>query len=239
VTLNVADFFGRYGQAYRDRPAIIFGRRVQTYGATADRVYRLANGLRSLAVGPETSVAMLADNCPEILEVFFARYVLGAVEVTLNTKLLASEWARQIQETNCEVVVGTASLLTQLLPHLASSDRPRSIISISGALPGATSYEDLLAASRPQRPDVDVDVSDQRLARVVYTGGTTGTPKGVMLSRSADLAQLRNVLVDLAHDLDMTSVFLGLQPMYHAVRPFFFPCWMRGAPPSAPSKHTM
>jgi acyl-CoA synthetase (AMP-forming)/AMP-acid ligase II len=102
-------------------------------------------------------------------------------------------------------------------------------VSISGPIPDAAGYEDLLSSGAPKKPDVDVDVGARRLGRVVYTGGTTGSPKGVMLSRGADLAQVRNVLVDLAPDLDARSVFLGLQPMYHAVRPFFFPCWMRGA----------
>jgi long-chain acyl-CoA synthetase len=226
--MNVGEFFGRYGKAYDERPAIVFGSRVQTYRATTERVFRLANAMRSLSVRPEMRVAMLADNCPEILEVFFARYVLGAVEITLNTKLTAPEWARQIEETKCEIVVGAAPLLAQLLPHLDPTLH-RSIISVSGAVTGAASYEDVLSSSSSAKPDVDVDVSPARLGRVVYTGGTTGAPKGVMLSRSADLAQLRNILVDLAPDLDASSVFLGLQPMYHAVRPFFFPCWIRGA----------
>lgn len=227
--LNIADFFGRYVQVYRDQPAVVFGPRVQTYAETADRVYRLANGLRALGVRPDTAVAMLADNCPEILEVFFARYILGAVEVTLNTKLTPAEWARQMQETNCAVVVGTAPLLAALLPHLGGSPARPSVVSISGPQFEATKYEDLLASSSATRPDIEVDASAQRLGRVVYTGGTTGSPKGVMLSRGADLAQVRNILVDLAPDLDAGSVFLGLQPMYHAVRPFFFPCWIRGA----------
>src|SRR5262245_53690559 len=103
--VDFARIFGRIGELHGDRPAVVFGNRSVSFLGMVDRVYRLANGLRHRGVRDGTVVAMLANNCPELLEAFFARYILGAVDVTLNSKLTPREWTRQITESGATVVI--------------------------------------------------------------------------------------------------------------------------------------
>lgn len=226
--MNMANFFSRYGKYYGDKLAVVFGDKGISFAEMTERFNRLANGLLDLGVRSDDTVALLSNNCPQFIEIFIARYELGVTEVTLNTRLSPEEWAYQINETKVNTIfVGEDQIekLALIHPKLRGV---RNFIAISGTPPDMIDYETLLSSSNPKQPNIDVDVSQHKLGRILYTGGTTGTPKGIMLSRGADLAQLRNMLVDLVPDLTPNDVFLGLQPMYHAVRPFFIPCWIRG-----------
>jgi acyl-CoA synthetase (AMP-forming)/AMP-acid ligase II len=227
--MNIADFISRYGSHYGDKTAVVFGDKRISFGEMTKRVNQLANALLNLGVQSDDKVALLANNCPQFIEVFFARYELGVTEVTLNTKLNPTEWVRQLNEAEVNTLFVGEDLIEKVSPIRASLRRIKHFIALSGVSSDMADYEALILSSSPSPPRVDVDVGQNKLQRILYTGGTTGVPKGIMLSRAADLAQLRNVLVDLVPDLNSNDVFLGLQPFYHAVRPFFFPCWMRGA----------
>ena len=225
--MNIANFFSRHGKYYGDKPAIVFGSKRISYAKMVERVNRLANGLIELGVKKNDRVALLANNCPEFLEVFFARYVLGVTEVTLNTRLNPKEWLYQINEVGASTLFLTEEFLSSLATIRPNLRSVKNVIAIPGGGLETIDYERLISSSKSNEPDIDVDLSE--IQRIMFTSGTTGVPKGVVLSRKADMAQMRNILVDLVPDLTPKDVFLGLQPMYHAVRPFFFPCWIRGA----------
>ena len=227
--MNISDFFSRYGQYYGEKTAVVYGDKRLSFIEMAERVHRLANSLTALGVKGDDKVGLLADNCSQFLEVFFARYELGVVEVTLNTKLNPNEWARQVNEAGLSTLFVGKEQVDSLWSVRSELRGLKNLISISGESSDSIDYEALIASGSSREPGIDVDISPSRLQRIVFTGGTTGVPKGVMLSRSADFAQLRNMLIDLVPDLCAKDIFLGLQPMYHAIRPFFFPCWMRGA----------
>ncbi len=228
LQMNISDFFSRYGKYYGSKPAVVFGDKKVSFAEVTERVNRLANGLLNLGVKPNNTVALLSDNSPEFIEIFFARHELGAVELTLNTRLTPNEWARQIDECQATTLFVGKDQIEKI--NLVKSDLKgvKNLVAISGTSPDMIDYEKLISLSRSDQPNIDIEISEYKLCRIVYTGGTTGVPKGVMLSRSADMAQMRNMLVNLVSDLTPQDIFLGLQPMYHAVRPFFFPCWMRG-----------
>jgi fatty-acyl-CoA synthase/long-chain acyl-CoA synthetase len=154
---------------------------------------------------------------------------LGVVEVTLNTRLSPKDWAYQINEVGVNTLFVTEEFLSSLATIRSNLKSVKNLIAISGDEPKTIAYENLISSSRSTEPVIDVDLSEEKVQRIMFTSGTTGIPKGVVLSRRADMAQMRNMLVDLVPDLTPKDIFLGLQPMYHAVRPFFFPCWIRGA----------
>jgi acyl-CoA synthetase (AMP-forming)/AMP-acid ligase II len=226
--MNISEFFNRYGKYYGSKPAVVFRDKKLSFAEVTERVNRLANGLLNLGVKPDDKVALLSDNSPEFIEIFFARYELGVVELTLNTRLTPNEWAQQINECQVTTIFVGKDQIEKL--NLVKSELigVRHFIAISGTPPDMIDYETLISSSSSDQPSIDIEVGEGKLGRIVYTGGTTGVPKGVMLSRNADMAQMRNMLVDPVSDLTPEDTFLGLQPMYHAVRPFFFPCWMRG-----------
>jgi acyl-CoA synthetase (AMP-forming)/AMP-acid ligase II len=226
--MNIANFISRYGSYYGDKIAVVFGDKRLSFSEMSGRINRLANVLLHLGVKSDDKVALLANNCPQFIEVFFARYELGVTEVTLNTKLSPYEWVRQLNDAEVNTLFVGEDLAEKVSSIRSRLQRVKHLIALSGTPRDMMDYETLILQSNPNPPRVEVDVGQNKLQRILYTGGTTGVPKGIMLSRAADLAQLRNVLVDLVPDLNSNDVFLGLQPFYHAVRPFFFPCWMRG-----------
>lgn len=226
--MNIANFFSRYGKYYGDKTAVVFGDRRISFAEIVERVNRLANGLLDLGVKSDDKVALVANNCPQFIEVFFARYELGVTEVTLNTRLSPDDWVRQIDETEVNTVFVGKEQVGKLSSIRSKLKGVKNFIAILGTPSDMIDYETLISSSSPSQPNIDVDVSQDKLHRILYTGGTTGVPKGIMLSRGADLAQMKNILMDLVPDLNGNDVFLGLQPFYHAVRPFFFPCWIKG-----------
>ncbi len=226
--MNVANFFTRYGMYYCDKTAIVFGDKKLSFAAVVERVNRLANGLLDLGVKSGDGVALIANNCSQFLEIFFARYILGALELSVNTRLSPIEWARQINEVKAKTVFIDEQLLEPFFSICSELKGVKNCIAISGSAPNMIDYEKLISCSSSKEPCIDVEISKHKLRRIMHTGGTTGVPRGVMLSTEADMAQIRNILIDLVPDLTSEDVFLGLQPMYHAVRAFFFPCWLRG-----------
>lgn len=164
-----------------DRPMTIYGERVRTVRETADRVSRLAGGLKRLGVGEDDRVAVLALNSDRYHETYFAAWWAGAVACGLNIRWSAAELAYALDDTGCEVLfVDDAQL--PLLPELRRRcPGLRTVIHCGDAEApeGTIGYEELIATSEPV---ADAQRGGRDRAVIVYTGGTTGVPKGVVLS---------------------------------------------------------
>ena len=225
--MNIGSLISRFGKCYGDKTAIVFGDKRFTYAEMTDRINRLSNSLLELGVKEDDRVALVCGNCPEFIEVYFVRRQLGLVEVNIDLRLSAEEWVRQINE--CEV--NTIFIAEEQIPKLSlirsELERVKHFIAFSGKPSGMVDYETLISSGSSKQLEIDLD--DNKLCKIIFTGGTTGRPKGVEISRRAELAMLRNVIIDLVPDLHFDDVFVGLQPMYHAVHSFFFPCWRKGA----------
>ncbi|MDH3239674.1 MAG: long-chain-fatty-acid--CoA ligase [Alphaproteobacteria bacterium] len=191
-----------------DHPAVLFEGRTITHGALAERSFRLANALLGRGVRRGDQVAILAQNCPEYMEVFAAGELGGWATVTVNYRLAAPEVDYVLEDSQPKVLV--------LDPQFAGSVSPRARarleqVLILGGDEGDEGYERLLASGEPLPPAVEPQPED--CAYVVYTSGTTGRPKGVMLSHRGELqaAQI-NALVSSIDPRDRCAVTM---PLYH------------------------
>lgn len=166
----------------RDRVAVVCGRKRITWREMNDRVDRLASALHRAGVKQGDTCAFLFYNQPEFLEANLAIQTLGAIPVPVNFRYVADE-LRYVLE-NCEATCFLFHHNALALAEQVASDLPgiRTYISTGdGPLPaGFLSYEELIRTSDGAYPRVDVDPDDT--AVIIYTGGTTGRPKGVMLS---------------------------------------------------------
>jgi acyl-CoA synthetase (AMP-forming)/AMP-acid ligase II len=168
-------------QTTPDAPATIFGTRVRTFREQAERVARFAAGLGALGVGVGDRVGILALNSDRYAEYLLAVPWAGGVLNPVNIRWDAVEIAYSLNDsgTVCllvdDVFAPTAAALRQQCPAL------RWLVHCGeGAVPeGMVGYEDLISKHLPA-PDVRRSGDD--LAGLFYTGGTTGFPKGVMLS---------------------------------------------------------
>jgi fatty-acyl-CoA synthase len=160
-----------------DRVALVSDDRSFTYAQLARRVRRLANGLQRLGVGRGDRVAWLGPNHPAFLEALFASGLLGAALAPVNHRLAADGIGGVLADIQPRV----------LLQHAATDPTPvKDVvgprIAVAGPIEGALGFEALVAES-PDEP-VEVPVAMDDLCLLPHTSGTTGPPKGVMLTHA-------------------------------------------------------
>ena len=162
-----------------DHAAVVVGDRRLTWRELDQRAARLPTGLAGLGVGPDVKVAQLLYNCPEYLETVYAAFKLRAVPLNVNHRYLADEIVHVLGNADAEVLVFHGSLADRVAEARSRLPRLRAVVQVDDGSPlldGAHRYEDLVAASEPA-PRIERSGSDILL---LYTGGTTGLPKGVI-----------------------------------------------------------
>jgi acyl-CoA synthetase (AMP-forming)/AMP-acid ligase II len=159
--------------------AVVRGARRLRWSELDDRAARLATGLADLGVGREAKVAIVAYNTPEHLEAVFAAYKLRACPINLNFRYRADELAEVLNDAEAEVLVFHGSLAPEVAGARAAVPSLRGVVQIDDGSPlldGALRFEEVIAthepATRLTRSGDDV--------QLLYTGGTTGRPRGVM-----------------------------------------------------------
>ncbi|MEV0614064.1 long-chain fatty acid--CoA ligase [Nonomuraea sp. NPDC050404] len=192
-----------------DKVALSYKGRDYTYRDLLERVNRLAS---ALDVRRGERVAFLGANQPAFVETFFAAGLLGAVFVPLNTRLTGPELRFILQDAD---------------PALLVLGEERDGDGLPGRLLTAADYEDLLASGSPE--PIDEPVSQDDVCLIMYTSGTTGRPKGAMLTHANLTWNTVNLLVDvpLAHD----EVALVGAPLFHiaALGQALVPGMLKGA----------
>lgn len=195
-----------------DAIATIFRDRRQNYRSFGDRVARLAGALQGLGMGVGEPVALLSLNSDRYLEYFMAVPWGGGVINPVNTRWSASEVAFSLDDCSTAILL-VDDQFTGMVPELRQRAKSLRTVIYTGEQEtpeGMLSYEDLIASGKPV-PDARRHGND--LAGIFYTGGTTGFPKGVMLSH--------NNLISVALALVASGIAkpgcIGLHaaPMFH------------------------
>jgi fatty-acyl-CoA synthase len=192
------------------RVAVVHDDRTLTYGELHQRVLRLAHALRALGTGRGDRIAYLGPNHPAFLETLFAAGVLGAVFVPLNTRLAAPELAYNLTDSGSTVFVH-APERAEAARAAAGEARVPHRIALDGPGDGVLGYEELLAGGATEPLDEPVAPDDPCM--IMYTSGTTGRPKGAVLSHANIVWNSVNVLVDT--DLSGDEVTLVAAPLFH------------------------
>lgn len=192
--------------------ATIDGDRRTTWSEFSDQVARLAGALISLGLKPEDRVAMLALNSDRHLAYYFATIWAGGIFVPLNTRLAPAEFGSILTDAGAKILVVDDALQSQLAEILKHTSTPKHIIFAGDGQPPADliDHEAFLASEEPV-PDANRGGDD--VATIIYTGGTTGLPKGVMLTHNNAVS---NALSSLAIMYDGEPwTFLHIAPMFH------------------------
>jgi long-chain acyl-CoA synthetase len=175
--MNVAAWLHRSGLSHPDLPAIGYGTQVaHTYGELATSTAKLAGGLRKAGLAPGDRVAVIAKNCVEYIEAVHAIWHAGLAAVPANAKLHGRELGYVLEHSGARLCFASKGLDAEIAPH-APKSLERLIVF------GSKDYDGLFADPIPVEPREGGD-----LAWLFYTSGTTGRPKGAMLSHRS-LAQ--------------------------------------------------
>lgn len=192
--------------------AVVFGERRRSFAEVAGRVARLAAALRALGLRPGDRAGMLALNSDRYLEFFYATWWAGGVVNPVNIRWSPDEIAYSLDDCDTRILFVDARF-QPLAGELRQRSRSLRTLVYTGDGPtpqGMLGYEDLLAAHAPCE---DAQRGGDDLAAVMYTGGTTGLPKGVMLTHANMFTNSLNTLATIARGPD--TVCIQTAPMFH------------------------
>lgn len=227
--MNLSTLIAKGAKYYGDKTAVVFGEKRFSFREVNERVNRLAHGLLKIGVKKGDRVASLNRNCHQHIEIVFARFKVGTVDIPLNPRLSPEDIAWQINDSQANTIFVAPELLDKLRSILPSCKGIKHVIALSGASGSEVDYEELAASGNPQEPPaVDTDIYGDDVGAIMYTAGTTGKAKGIVHPRRSIWTVARNLMLDMIPDLSSQDVFLCLQPLYHAVGWFILPCWIRG-----------
>lgn len=202
----------RNERLHGDELHLIYGQLRRTFRQFADRARRLADGLYQLGVRHQERVAILAMNCPEYLDVYGAAEVSGYIIAPVNFRLAPPEILYILNSAAPTALVFEqqySAVIEQLRPQLPGV---QTYICIGDAPPAwAQAFEAVLAAGAPEGPPISPQLSD--IASLMYTSGTTGRPKGVMLTHEGMLALCESWAFELGADVG-DKILLSM-PFFH------------------------
>ena len=219
--MNLANLLQRSALKAPEAPAIRHGSRlVADYGAFWARSARLAAGLRhSLGLQPGDRVALAMKNCPAYLEVLFACWTAGLAAVPMNAKLHRKEFHYMVEHSGARALFATRDLARDLAAFTQEIGSLESLIDSDSA-----AYEALFdgPALEPH------PCSGDELAWLFYTSGTTGRPKGAMLSHGNLLTMTLCYFIDV-DAVTPEDTLLHAAPMSHGSGLYCFPMVAKGA----------
>ena len=185
-----------------------------TYAEHLDRVCRLIGGLRSLGVERGDRFAVMTLNSPEYLQLYHAAFLGGGVVNPLNLRLAPKELAHVMRDSGTKVCFVDAWFAPLVDAVKAEAGVEHVVLVGGGDAPHTITWDELLGAD-PVLPD-EGDESDPVV--LMYTGGTTGLPKGVLLDQRAEILNAYHVMMRLT--FDTSAVNLMQTPMFHAASMF-------------------
>lgn len=217
--MNIAEVVAQAARAAPSRPAVTARERTVQYGAFWDRALRIAGALRTThCLRPGDRVALCMENCGEFLETLFACWAAGLCAVPVNAKLHAKEVAFIAEDARARLLFTTAGL------HDALSG-------LAGAVDGLDAVlcvEDGAYVAMARSDPAPVHAADpQDDAWIFYTSGTTGRPKGAVLTHRNLLFMAHCYYADI-DNLDETDTKLHAAPLSHGSGLYALPHMFRG-----------
>lgn len=204
---------------YPDKIALIDGEKRFTYGDFGQRISNLLSGLRKLGMANKSAVAILAPNCHEFMETYYACGISGAVLCPVNYRLAPPEVASILEDAQVQVLIIHTDFEKCVQEILKGAPTVQHVVWIGTPteceLPGQHHDFERLAAepsdvrSLDELPQLPAD----QLAHLYYTSGTTGKPKGVMLTQGNVTFNALAVVADLS--LTETDIWLHAAPLFH------------------------
>ncbi|MES2057255.1 MAG: AMP-binding protein [Pseudomonadota bacterium] len=235
--LSMVELFDRAAALAGDAPLVDFLGRHYSYAETLDGANRVAAGLIALGYGPGDRIGLFLPNVPHYVAAYYGILKIGATVVNFSPLYTVDELAHQVADSGTRMLftVSASAVLPTALKVLDQSGLERLVVgSVAGALPPAKSllYRLFKGKETTKRPDdpriiafsklidndgrhdpVEIDPVDH-VALIQYTGGTTGTPKGAMLTHQNLSANARQVIGLDPHPGAVDRI-LGVLPLFH------------------------
>lgn len=178
--MNIGKVLTETARRASEQTATIFGDVRRTYGQLNARANQLASALKESGLRQGDRVAIIQRNCPELLETLFGVFKAGAVAVPINARLHPKEYRYIVDHAGARVVIFTQEFSDGIESIRDELQRVERFICVGPESRGVEAYEDVLLKGRSSLDDAMVAPDD--VAWLFYTSGTTGRPKGAMIT---------------------------------------------------------
>jgi acyl-CoA synthetase (AMP-forming)/AMP-acid ligase II len=210
----ITQYVLRHAERLRDKPAMVDGvsGRTLTYGQLADAIRRVASALARRGFRKGDVFAIYSPNLPEYAVVFNAVASLGGINTTVNPLYTVGELANQLKDSRARFLITVPPFLAKAKEAAAATGIDE--VFVFGSAEGACSFAELLEAP-PAPPSVAIDPRHDVVA-LPYSSGTTGLPKGVMLTHYNLVANLRQCEGATTFDgFKERDVVIAVLPFFH------------------------
>jgi len=225
--MNVGLLMSRTARRYPDRLAVVCDSVRRNWSEVDERTNGFAKALSELGVVRGDRVAILLPNCDQYVEVLFGCFKVGAVAVPMNAKLHPNEVVFHVNDARARVLVcheDNAAQIESIRSQLASTEH---CVAVGWAPGNFQSYESRVSALRTNE-DQAIDIERDELAWLFYTSGTTGRPKGAMLTHGNLMAMTVGSLADMV-PMTVDDVSLHVSPLSHGAGLYLLPRVARGS----------
>ena len=209
--MNTTEFLTVTAAVVPDRVAIVFEGHRYNYGELAERSNRLANALAGLGVKKGDRIAFIDVNTNQCIESYFASAKLGAIYVPLNFRARAEELAFMIQDSGSSVVFVGGRYISLVEGIRKDIKGANVFITLAEKAKDMHQYEDLIKNASSDEVFTDIDESD--LTILMFTAGTTGVPKAVMLAHQNFSDYVMSNVTPVEPDVEEKNILTV--PMYH------------------------
>jgi acyl-CoA synthetase (AMP-forming)/AMP-acid ligase II len=209
--LNTTEFLSIATAICPDKTAIVFEDKRYTFAQLNERVNRLTNGLKKIGAKKGDVIAFLQVNCNQCVETYFAVARMGGIYLPMNFRAKEKELSYMLNSAEAKVLIAGERYITMIQSIRPELKYLKHLISIETKHPDMHYYEDIIKSASAAEAVTPVDDKDTTI--LMYTAGTTGFPKGVMLSHTSfSTYMLENVTPP---DPEAVESNILTVPLYH------------------------
>ncbi|NNG01321.1 MAG: AMP-binding protein [Desulfobacteraceae bacterium] len=216
--MNIAWWVQRWSDLHPEKPAVIFEGKTINYRALHHRSNQSGCWLQSVGIEKGDRVAVMLDNCPEFIEIYLACARLGAIFVPINYRLTAREVEHMVLNSRPRLFVYGRKYTNAVSAVTANNRYPLMLTTVVGdSNTGSTCYENAIKVFSGRKPFLtrSLGPADPEEPHVImYTSGTTGQPKGAVLSHRKTFFNCLNA--DIFFKLHADDIMLIILPLFHS-----------------------
>jgi fatty-acyl-CoA synthase len=214
--INIGDWIKKWSFLQPHKKALIFEDRLLTYQELNHRTNQLCHYLLDTGVQRRDRISALLYNCHQYIEIFFALSKIGAILVPLNWRLAGPELEFIIKDSGSNMLIFDPEfeeVIDSIRPHLNLSNG--SYMSVGPICPDwAKDYEKGISERPIQEPRLQISAGDEDPHMLMYTSGTTGIPKGAILSHRKTFFNALNA--DIFYNLTSEDIMIVSRPLFHS-----------------------